>query len=69
MSNYLLNRATDLLPRYMWMGNWKTKINEKKSRGKSERTKRPKIYIAIPPVTGWLGGRPEDNGLRGRSGK
>lgn len=69
MSAMLLNRATDLLPRYMWMGNWKNKVVAKKTKGKSESTKRPKIYLAIPPIGGWLGGRPEDNGLKGRSGK
>ena len=69
MSAMLINRATDLLPRYMWMGNWKTKVESKRVKGKSESTKRPKIYVAIPPASGWPGGRPEDNGLRGRSGK
>ena len=69
MSQRMLERARDLLPKYMWMGNWCSKKIEKGTRGKSERTKRPKIYVAIPPKTGWIGGRPEDNGLRGRSGK
>ena len=65
----LLNRGNDILAKYMWMGNWCANKIAKKTRGKSESTKRPKIYIAYPPPEGWKGGRPEDNGLKGRSGK
>lgn len=66
MSAMLLNRASDILARHMWMGNWKSKVIAKKGRGKSESTKLARTYVAIPPATGWLGGRPEDNGLKGR---
>ncbi len=46
------------------MGSWKTKQNAKKNTGKSEPTKKAHIYYAYPPVGGWPGGRPEDNGYR-----
>lgn len=68
MSHFVLNRAKDILPKYMLMGNWKSKQIEKKGRNKSERTKKSRSYVAYPPAMGWPGGRPEDNGLRGRKG-
>lgn len=47
------------------MGTWKTKIIRKQ--GKASRTKSSpaRLYVAVPPKTGWTGGRPEDNGYRG----
>ena len=49
------------------MGSWKLKKLSKKNKGKSEPTKKARIYYAYPPVTGWPGGRPEDNGYRAGS--
>ena len=51
--------------RHIGMGTWKTKIIKKLHKGRSEKCGMPKIYTANPPSGGWLGGRPEDNGLKG----
>ena len=51
--------------RHTGMGTWKTKIIKKLHKGRSEKCGMPKIYTANPPPGGWLGGRPEDNGLKG----
>jgi len=67
MSQSVLKRALDLLPRYMWMGNWKSSKLQKGNRGSRTASKRARIYFAVPPATGWPGGTPEANGLRGRS--
>lgn len=60
----MLTRANDIKAKYMSMGDWKSKSISKKSRGSQTASKKCRTYVAIPPIGGWLGGRPEDNGFR-----
>jgi len=48
------------------MGRWNMK-NKKQPDGhrKAPANGRAKVYVAIPPPTGWPGGSPEDNGWKG----
>lgn len=48
------------------MGTWMTRKLKKLASGRKNSTasKKARIYYAYPPVTGWPGGRPEDNGYR-----
>ncbi len=48
----------------MAMGNWKLHKMSKGQRASRTSAKKSRIYYAIPPATGWAGGRPEDNGYR-----
>lgn len=43
----------------------------KKFSGMPSRTKsgRARLYFAYPPIEGWQGGKPEDNGWRGRGAR
>lgn len=66
MSTFVINRANDLLPRYMGMGNWKAAVLKKLGRASRTGSKRGRLYVAVPPEGGWTGGTPENNGLRGR---
>lgn len=52
----------------MSMGNWKLKKLPKELQGRRNSTssKKARVYISIPPETGWPGGRPEDNDKVGR---
>jgi hypothetical protein len=59
----------DILRKYLQGGVWKRLQIAKKDKGKSTASKRSRIYIAIPPKTGWPGGRPEDNGWKPGSKK
>lgn len=65
----LLNRAKDLLPRYMWMGNWRARLQQKGARASRTTSKPARLYVAVPPAEGWTGGLPEKNGYRGRGTK
>ena len=65
MSLFVLNRAKDILPKYMQMGSWKAKLIKKLGRASRTGSKRPTIYTAVPPVGGWTGGHPKDNGCKG----
>lgn len=56
--------GTDVLRRYLQGGVWKRHIIEKKDKGRSERTKLGRSYVAIPPPEGWPGGHPEKNGWK-----
>lgn len=55
--------SSDVLPRYMSMGHWKTKQLLKK--GKASRTSSgvARVYVAFPPPEGWKGGDPRQNGM------
>ncbi|HNL81770.1 MAG TPA: hypothetical protein PKG56_00135 [Chitinophagaceae bacterium] len=48
------------------MGTWKTRKLKKELSGRRNSTASTKAgkYLAFPPPTGWLGGRPEDNGYK-----
>lgn len=46
------------------MGNWKKKKLIKGIRASRTRSDKAKIYYAIPPVSGWKGGVPNDNGSK-----
>ena len=48
------------------MGTWKTRKNKKEIQGRKNSTTSTKARIVVmkPPITGWPGGRPEDNGYR-----
>jgi hypothetical protein len=54
----------DVKSKYLVGGVWKRHIIEKKDKGRSERTKLGRVYIAIPPPEGWPGGLPEKNGYK-----
>lgn len=43
----------------------------KRTVGMASRTKsgRARLYFATPPTEGWTGGKPEDNGWRGRGAR
>lgn len=69
MSAAVLNRAKDIKAKYMVMGNWCSAKLDKKNRGSRTGSKSGRVYVAVPPETGWPGGQPENNGLRGRSSK
>lgn len=58
-----------VIPRYQAMGSWKVRKIEKAGRGRSEKTKVGRVYLAIPPVEGWLGGDPVKNGYKPAGGK
>jgi hypothetical protein len=60
--NFVLPK--DVKSRYLAGGMWKTRIFAKLGKGKSEKCKRPRIYVAIPPLSGWPGGHPKDNGCK-----
>ena len=49
----------------MSFGNWKSKRIRKQQRASRTKSVKCRLYIAIPPVTGWPGGLPEYNGYRG----
>lgn len=66
MSIFIINRAKDILAKHMLMGNWKSAIIKKGQRASRTSSQRGRMYIAVPPIGGWLGGHPETNGLRGR---
>jgi hypothetical protein len=44
------------------MSTWKKRAIQKGQRGSQTRSGRGKLRIAKPPVTGWPGGLPEQNG-------
>ena len=69
MSQAILSRANDLKPQYMWMGNWRSKVHSKTNRGSRTSSKRARLYVAVPPASGWPGGMPENNGYRRSAGK
>lgn len=48
------------------MGRWKIRKLKKLANGGkgSTASKKSRLYYAYPPVEGWPGGRPEDNGYR-----
>lgn len=47
------------------MGTWKIRLIKKLSRkNNSTASFKARKYLAIPPITGWIGGRPEDNGYK-----
>ena len=48
--------------RNLRMGDWKAHKNHKQN--KQTFSKRCRLYVAIPPNTGWIGGLPEQNGFR-----
>lgn len=52
--------------KYFGMGTWKTRIIKKMHKNKNESSSRGRSYIANPPVDGWKGGMPEQNGWKGR---
>lgn len=60
--------SRDVLPRYMAMGTWKSKIIDKKGKASRTTSSPATIYVAVPPATGWPGGDPRLNGL-GAKGK
>lgn len=59
-----IEKPQGVLSRYLAGGEWKNKQITKQGKGKSEPSKMPKIYIAIPPIGGWKGGHPKDNGCK-----
>lgn len=65
MSLFVINRASDILAKYMSMGNWKSSKLKKGARSSRTATKKARIYTATPPVGGWLGGQPGLNGFKG----
>ncbi len=56
----------DVKRKYLVGGVYKRHLIEKQGKGKSEKTKLGRTYIAIPPETGWTGGIPEKNGWKGK---
>jgi hypothetical protein len=54
----------DILRKYLVGGTWKRRILDKLGKGRSERTKLSRSYVAIPPEGGWPGGLPEQNGYK-----
>lgn len=46
------------------MGDWKARIIRKKGKASRTASTPARLYIAIPPIEGWRGGHPSDNGLR-----
>jgi hypothetical protein len=59
----------DINPAYLVGGVYKRRIIEKLGKGRSEKTKLGRTYIAYPPPGGWPGGLPEQNGYRAGSRK
>lgn len=51
------------------MGDWCKRKLEKGQRRSFTRSSPGRLYIAIPPETGWQGGAPEANGYRRSAGK
>lgn len=51
------------------MGTWKMRKLKKGQRASRTFAKLARVYLAIPPITGWVGGRPEDNGFKRGGGK
>lgn len=51
------------------MGRWRIKKMTKGLRASRTKSKRAKIYIAIPPKDGWKGGDPSNNGYKIKSGR
>jgi hypothetical protein len=58
----------DVNRRYMVGGVWHRRVIDKQGKGRSERTKLGRLYVAIPPAAGWPGGQPSDNGWRAGKG-
>lgn len=54
----------DILKKYLVGGVRNRHKLLKEGRGRSESTKLSRIYVAIPPPSGWPGGAPEQNGYR-----
>jgi hypothetical protein len=54
----------DVLRKYLVGGYYRRHKIEKEGKGKSEKTKLGRVYIAIPPPEGWPGGLPEKNGWK-----
>lgn len=46
------------------MGNWKSKIIRKKGKASRTASTPARLYVATPPIGGWKGGHPAENGLR-----
>lgn len=46
------------------MTTWKAKKLRKGARASRTKSTPAKMYIAIPPITGWPGGDPVKNGYR-----
>lgn len=61
--------GNDILPRYLVGGVYKRRKLDKAGKGRSERTKLSRTYVALPPVSGWPGGLPENNGYKPGRGK
>lgn len=49
-------------------GEWKSRFFAKKGKRSFTASKRARIYVAVPPVTGWVGGDPEKNGYKRKAG-
>lgn len=51
------------------MGNWKKRKLSKGQRASRTRSTPCRIYIATPPLNGWPGGDPINNGWKPKAGK
>ena len=58
--------GTDVLRKHLVGGVYRRHILEKEGKGKSEKTKLGRTYVAYPPPEGWPGGFPEKNGWKAR---
>lgn len=56
----------DVLNRYKVGGNWRVSKLKKGLRASRTQSKKGRIYIAIPPASGWPGGDPRQNGWKAR---
>ena len=54
--------------KYYSGGELRKHILDRLGKHKHESTKKARIYYAIPPITGWIGGLPEVNGWKPRKG-
>lgn len=59
----------DIKRKYLVGGTWKSKKIAKQGKASRTTSKPARLYIAVPPVTGWPGGLPENNGWKPGGGK
>jgi len=51
------------------MGTWKLRKLTKGLRASRTRSSKGKFYVAYPPLEGWKGGHPSDNGYKAGKGR
>ena len=59
----------DVKPKNLAGGMWRASYYARLGKHRHESTKPGRVYIAIPPKTGWPGGDPINNGWKPAGGR